>query len=156
VPIIKTDKEYLEDAPSASEVKDVPDNFKKWVENNQERIAAAREGGTEPYFIKDNAQQVDGILNANNKLSPLEIAAQRHAARTPEQIADIQRRWAEHEEFLKVNMTPQLNHIMPLFKKPATVRKICELTGCDEDVALQYKKAVELYSDEDYTQMRQY
>jgi hypothetical protein len=66
IPIIKTDKEYLEDAPSASEVKDVPNNFKQWVEDNKERIAAARERGTEPYFLRDNAQQVDGILNAGN------------------------------------------------------------------------------------------
>jgi hypothetical protein len=56
----------LEDAPSASEVKDVPNNFKQWVEDNKERIAAARERGTEPYFLRDNAQQVDGILNAGN------------------------------------------------------------------------------------------
>jgi hypothetical protein len=36
-----------------SEVKDVPDNFKQWVEDNEERIAASRERGTEPYFLRD-------------------------------------------------------------------------------------------------------
>jgi hypothetical protein len=102
VPIIKTDKEYLEDAPSASEVKDVPDNFKQWVKNNQERITAARERGTEPYFLRDNAQQVDGILNAGSKLTPLQIAEQRHAARTPEQIAELQRWSNNHTEYLKL------------------------------------------------------
>jgi hypothetical protein len=89
VPIIKTDKEYLEDAPSASEVKDVPGNFKKWVEDNEERIAAARKRDTEPYFLRDNAQQVDGILNAGSKLTPL-------------QIAELQRWSNNHTEYLKL------------------------------------------------------
>jgi hypothetical protein len=89
VPIIKTDKEYLEDAPSASEVKDVPGNFKKWVEDNEERIAAARKRDTEPYFLRDNAQQVDGILNAGSKL-------------TPQQIAELQRWSNNHTEYLKL------------------------------------------------------
>jgi hypothetical protein len=100
VPIIKTDKEYLEDAPSASEVKDVPDNFKKWVENNQDRVTAARSRGTEPYFIRDNTVKVDKVLKQNFKLSPLEIAAQRHAARTPEQIADIKANAQKREQRL--------------------------------------------------------
>jgi hypothetical protein len=56
----------LEDAPSASEVKDVPDNFKQWVKDNEERITAARERGTEPYFLRDNVQQVNSIFGADN------------------------------------------------------------------------------------------
>ena len=35
-------------------VKDVPDNFKKWVVDNEERIAKANERDKLPYFIKDN------------------------------------------------------------------------------------------------------
>jgi intein/homing endonuclease len=102
IPIIKTDAEYLADAPSASEVKDVPDNFKQWVEDNEERIATMRQRGTEPYFLRDNTAKVDGILAVGDKPTPLEIAAQRHAARTPEQIADLQRWSNNHTEYFRL------------------------------------------------------
>jgi hypothetical protein len=36
------------------EVKDVPDNFKDWVEKNKERIENAEQNGTLPYFLRDN------------------------------------------------------------------------------------------------------
>lgn len=44
---------------SVNEVKDVPENFKKWVEKNQSRIDAARERGKAAYFIRDNEQYFD-------------------------------------------------------------------------------------------------
>jgi hypothetical protein len=47
-------------------------------------------------------QQVDGILNAGSKLTPQQIAEQRHAARTPEQIAELQRWSNNHTEYLKL------------------------------------------------------
>jgi hypothetical protein len=83
-----------------SAVKGVPNNVKQWVEDNEERIGAAHERGTEPYFLRDNAQQVDGILNAGSKLTPLQIAEQRHAARTPEQIADTMANALKREQRL--------------------------------------------------------
>ncbi|MDR0657677.1 MAG: hypothetical protein LBG18_01860 [Mediterranea sp.] len=39
---------------SANMVKDVPDNFKKWVTDNETRIIKANEKGSLPYFLKDN------------------------------------------------------------------------------------------------------
>ncbi len=39
---------------SVNEVKEVPDNFKKWVGDNGERIARAEEKGTLPYFLREN------------------------------------------------------------------------------------------------------
>jgi hypothetical protein len=64
--------------------KDVPGNFKQWVKDNQDRITAARERGTEPYFLRDNAQQVDGILNAGNSSNV--------ALATSPQYAEIEKR----------------------------------------------------------------
>jgi hypothetical protein len=98
---------------------------------------------------------VDGILAVDSKPTPLEIAAQRHAARTPEQIADLQSRWAEHEEFLRVNMTPQYSHIEPM-SNSATIDKIRELTGCDYATAERYKDAVKTYTGRQYIKIRQY
>jgi hypothetical protein len=67
IPLMKTESEFISDSKdSKNEVTEVPDNFKQWVEDNEERIAAARERGTEPYFLKDNAQRVDEILQSTN------------------------------------------------------------------------------------------
>lgn len=60
--ILKSDDEFWEDLEngenneSVNTVKDVPDNFKEWVKDNEERIAKAKQKGTEPYFLKDNEQ----------------------------------------------------------------------------------------------------
>lgn len=61
--------------PKGQPVTDVPQNFKDWVAGHAGQIAAARKRGTEPYFIKNNAGVVDGILKSDeNKpaLSPFE------------------------------------------------------------------------------------
>lgn len=39
---------------SENEVTELPDNFSKWVGENQLRIDSARKNGTLPYFIRDN------------------------------------------------------------------------------------------------------
>lgn len=56
-------------------VTDVPDNFKKWVIENQNRIALAEERGTLPYFIRDNYNTVAGIISdAGNYYAPVSDA----------------------------------------------------------------------------------
>jgi hypothetical protein len=86
----------------------VPDNFKQWVHNNKERIAAARERGTEPYFLRNNAQQVDGILNADSKLTPQQIAEQRRwAERNNVQTSTFSNDNVEN----KYGLTPQSDRV---------------------------------------------
>lgn len=68
----------------------MPENFKSWTIDNKERIERAKERGTLPYFIKNNKNTVERIINPP---TALETAKERHAARTPEQIRDIKRRW---------------------------------------------------------------
>lgn len=50
---------------SVNYVSDVPDSFKKWCYDNTERIVDAKERGTLPYLIKDNASYVENSLNSN-------------------------------------------------------------------------------------------
>lgn len=52
-------------------------------------------GGNLPYFVADNRKRVDTILGiaTEPQKTPLEIAQERHDARTPEQAAAIQQRW---------------------------------------------------------------
>lgn len=61
IPILKTEEEFWEwdgrseaSKASVNEVKDVPDAFKKWVLDNQERISTAKKRNTLPYFLRDN------------------------------------------------------------------------------------------------------
>lgn len=84
--------EYYE--PKGKKITSYPQNFENWVTEHSEQIAASRKRGTEPYFIRNNAQAIDNIINppAEKKLTPLEIAEQRHNARTPEKVAVIKKK----------------------------------------------------------------
>lgn len=55
VPILNTEEEFWSDSTtSVNEVKDVPEGFKKWLADNDERILKSKQKGTLPYFLKDN------------------------------------------------------------------------------------------------------
>lgn len=85
--------------PRGKRITDYPDNFKRWVSEHKEDIAQSRDRGTEPYFIRNNAIAIDEILDPSlKKLTPQQIAAKRHEARTPEQEDEIRRRWKERSE----------------------------------------------------------
>ena len=68
-PILKTPEEMARDTQkllrgepvdghSVNEVKDLPQGFKTWMEENKSRIEGAK---TLPYFIKDNSSWIDGL-----------------------------------------------------------------------------------------------
>ncbi len=84
--------------PRGKQITDYPAAFKDWVRDHAEDIAASRERGTEPYFIRNNAQAIDEIINPQPKeLSILEKAKLRHDARTPEQEEAIKNAWEERK-----------------------------------------------------------
>ena len=74
---------------SANYVGDVPDEFKAWCRLNARRVERAK---SLPYFIRDNREYYDAAFK-KKVLTPLELAEQRHAQRTPEQIESIKNRW---------------------------------------------------------------
>ena len=103
VTVLKTEEEMAEDTQrilageqpekgSVNTVRDVPAAFKGWVEEHADRIGM---GGNLPYFVADNRKRVDTILGiaTGPQKTPLEIAQERHDARTPEQAAAIQQKW---------------------------------------------------------------
>lgn len=105
ITVLKTEDEMAEDTSrildgqqptksSVNTVRDVPAAFKDWIEERKDRIEM---GGNLPYFIKDNRKRVDAILGHEPEVakSPLEIAKERHEARTPAQAAAIQQAWNE-------------------------------------------------------------
>lgn len=46
-----------------NEVRELPKNFTDWVANNADRIEAAAQRGNTPYFLRDNMQRVNDIIN---------------------------------------------------------------------------------------------
>ena len=83
-----------------NEITDLPDGFKEWVSENEERQA---NWSSTPYFIKDNFVDGDltkGLIYIPNvkPLTLLERAEIRHQQRTQEQVQAIQQRWDERKK----------------------------------------------------------
>lgn len=79
---------------SANYVGDVPDEFKAWCRLNAGRVERAK---SLPYFIRDNRDYYDAAFK-KKAITPLELAEQRHAQRTPEHIESVKNRWKERQE----------------------------------------------------------
>jgi len=56
--------EEFDASKSENAVNDVPDNFKEWVSKNEDRINAAADRGTLPYFLRDNEDYVSNALQS--------------------------------------------------------------------------------------------
>lgn len=95
---------------SANYVGDVPDEFKAWCRLNAGRVERAK---SLPYFIKDNRGYYDSAF-ATQSLTPLQVAEQRHAQRTPEQAQAIRNRWHERQEYIGNFSAEQLAHFKKL------------------------------------------
>ena len=97
IPILKTEDEFFddEDAPSVNEVEDVPQGFKDWIRDNEERIEKAEKRGTLPYFIRDNKGEVDRILNPDKK-------AKRDAGNSPHYGAAMKLGRSATKEAMKI------------------------------------------------------
>lgn len=92
--------------PPVGAIKEPPKNFTDHLANNTDRIATAQRNGTLPYFVRDNYKVAkDGSLTptfhtvatpANPPMPSLRQQEKvRHAARTSEEISDINRRWIQ-------------------------------------------------------------
>lgn len=103
-------------------IKDLPDNFKEWASENEER---QKNWSSTPYFIKDNF--VDGDLSKGVMYVP--------SAATSQPAPQI-----------NVNTEKQKGHINPLETEAEKLENIKELTGCSDQEAEDYKKAVNGFS----------
>lgn len=74
------------DKPYSGEITTLPKNFTNWVEENAEKIETAR---SKPYFITDNQQQINPLLQ-----HPVKVKT----ARTAEQAAKIQTDWNQRRK----------------------------------------------------------
>lgn len=98
-------KEPTDNLVLDGEVKKMPEEFGDWIKANEERMEAARERGTLPYFVRDNEGLVAAALGGDvqgKEPTIQEKAAERHKARTPEQIEDIKKAWATRKEAISL------------------------------------------------------
>lgn len=63
IPILKTEDEFWDyngssSTKSVNEIKDVPDSFTQWVDDNLDRINEAKKNNTLPYFLRNNKKWV--------------------------------------------------------------------------------------------------
>lgn len=105
--------------PKGKRITSYPQGFKDWVTEHKEEIYDAHDRGADPYFVRHNYGVVESILNPDKPKSALEIAEERHAARTEEEIMAIKKRVAyraktkrvaemlikDFEDFLDVDTT---------------------------------------------------
>ena len=92
------DGEDVSDWKWDGEVKDVPENFDKWIKDNEKRIEKAK---SLPYFLKDNPEYSTDALGG--KQSPEVV---RHA-RTAQQAQSIQDNWDLNRLERNQNTIPQ-------------------------------------------------
>ena len=107
--ILKTEEEMERDeermrkgqepiANSENSVNDVPDGFKGWVEDNEDKIKKAK---SKPYFVTDNPKYtVDKpveLTPEQRRENTLRKAKERHAARTQEQVNAIKAEWNDRQ-----------------------------------------------------------
>ena len=100
--VLKTEDELIRDVNadkdngSVNYVADVPDRFRAWLKDNRARI---NKTAKLPYFLRDNgSRDAKGVYHLKElgkaskalvRNTPLDVAAKRHAERTPEQIQKI-------------------------------------------------------------------
>ncbi len=80
---------------SVNKVRDTPAEYKQFAKEfnarNEERAAMGLSPLGTPYFIRDNRAYYDTAIGLKKTIA--QQAAERHAARTPQEIQDIKDRW---------------------------------------------------------------
>ena len=142
IPILKTEDEFWSldnDEKSVNEITELPSNFREWIDDNRERIESAESSNKLPYFIRDNKEIVEMIIHPElHKKTTLQIAKERHKARTTEDIKEIQDRWdakKKHDQQTRMMAT--------------NVLKVAQQWN-----EVDYSKLEKFISDNDLTSMR--
>lgn len=125
----------------AKEIKDVPDNFKKWIAANTDRINAA---AVKPYFIAQNYVDGDiskGLVIQNKPKDVWQIAKERHASRD---AAAIQQRWNERKMQQVQNAIKQSDiEISPALQTRIDSLQSAIQSGNTQNIALTFQRAMQ-------------
>lgn len=123
IPILKTEDEFWadDDVKSINEVTDVPQNFKDWIKDNEDRINAAEKRGSLPYFVRDNRNDVENILHPNIRM-------------VANNVLKIAQRWSE-VDYSRLEQLLSDNNIAALYEESRKVAKAIKAMR-DEEKAL--------------------
>ena len=125
----------------AQEIKDVPDNFKKWIAANTDRINAA---AVKPYFIAQNYVDGDiskGLVIQNKPKDVWRIAKERHASRD---AAAIQQRWNERKMQQVQNAIKQSDiEISPALQTRIDSLQSAIQSGNTQNIAATFQRAMQ-------------
>jgi len=106
-PILQAYTEFLKDQELLDEnlkpllkgkITDVPDNFKKWVADNRERIERAYDRGKVPYFIRDNEKYVNTVLG-EMPIKTTHIKIESAYQKITEKVIDVENKIRMNKEF---------------------------------------------------------
>ena len=71
-------------------MRDVPDNFKQWVTDNQPRLDRSIKKGTAPYWVRDNNRPLRGYDGSWNNFKGIgKVPLDNEDVNTPRQIKDL-------------------------------------------------------------------
>lgn len=115
--ILKTDKEIDEDTQkilagepldgqSENTVNDVPEEFKTWVKDNEERISGAK---SLPYFLKDNPRYWASSYSKEQRKA-WGIPVRTKPVRTEAEKQRIREAWWEHKRKDRINRIAEARH----------------------------------------------
>ena len=166
-PILQNIEDFKNGVPPEKDlfkVDKVPDNFNKWVLNNEIRINRALSGqSTMPFFLRDNKGAMEKALGRNVEIKPtapkqkprveptkgktaLEIAKERHEKRTKEQEEAIIERLIERnnkiDEIAPLADTPTKNTLEQLRKSNIKYRSVFKRRGDKEQTPEEIIKEI--------------
>ena len=124
VPIIKSEEKWWEDEDNRGtdndEITDVPQGFKTWVANNQDRISKAEKRGTLPYFVRDNRERVKMQVKVQINNSAIVSATANNKT-----LVKLQKNIAERRKEIKKNAEELINvgFVNPNFPYEITLSK---------------------------------
>lgn len=124
VPIIKSEEKWWEDegnhGTDYDEITDVPQGFKTWVANNQDRISKAEKRGTLPYFVRDNRERVKMQVKVQINNSAIVSATANNKT-----LVKLQKNIAERRKEIKKNAEELINvgFVNPDFPYEITLSK---------------------------------
>lgn len=115
--VLKTEEEMIADTnrrlagenvsgESVNEVRDVPQGFKDWMKDNQERIEQAEKRGTLPYFITDNKNVANRLLHSKD--DTVAISDISNDLNTLRKTFDVN---IDHEEYLTQGIASKFDFI---------------------------------------------
>lgn len=157
VPVLKTDKELAEDAlriadgrepsvTSNNEVKDIPPQFKEWLEKNNDRISHAK---SLPYFLRENSIYMKGIALKKDAVSQIrESASQDYSVREIKPICKANTYFSVYKEYTNggvIQLMDGIDKSASDYKALLTIAREFAMTGKTVQITRSVHYKDELY-----------